>query len=136
MPYFHSGDVRLYYEEHGRGYPVVLAHGMGESTELWSGRVQPLAERYRLILWDNRGHGRSDKPADEAAYGIELFAADLRSRLDHLAVERACVGGRRGTRRGRAPGGSGGYTAIAFALACPERLSALILADTVPGEEN
>src|SRR5437764_642833 len=69
MPYFHSGDVRLYYEDHGRGYPVVLGHGMSESTELWSGQVQPLAERCRLILWDNRGHGRSDTPADAAADG-------------------------------------------------------------------
>src|SRR5262249_20348493 len=105
---------------------VVLAHGMSESTELWSGQVGPLAERCRLILWDNRGHGRSYAPDDEAAYGIELFAADLRALLDHLAIERACVGGL----------SMGGYTAIAFALTCPERLSALILADTAPGEET
>lgn len=126
MTYVRSGDVRLYYEEHGAGYPVVLAHGMGESTELWTGQVAALSEQCRLILWDNRGHGRSDAPAGAEHYGIPLFAADLRALLDHLAIERACVGGL----------SMGGYTAIAFAIDYPERLSALILADTAPGEET
>lgn len=126
MPYVRSGGVNLYYEEHGAGDPVILAHGMSESTAMWAGQIAPLASRYRLILWDNRGHGRSDAPDDPARYAIPTFATDLRALLDHLGIERACIGGL----------SMGGYTAVAFAIIYPDRVSALIFADTAPGEET
>lgn len=126
MPYVRSGRVNLYYEEHGTGYPVILAHGMSESAEMWAGQVAALAPHCRLILWDNRGHGRSDAPDGPDQYSIPTFAADLRALLDHLGIERACIGGL----------SMGGYTAIAFAITYPDRVSALICADTAPGEET
>jgi pimeloyl-ACP methyl ester carboxylesterase len=99
---------------------------MGESAEMWSGQIAALSDRYRLILWDNRGHGHSDAPDDPDAYSIPVFASDLRALLDHLGIARACVGGL----------SMGGYTAVAFAVTYPERLSSLILADTAPSEES
>ena len=132
MAYFQSGDLQLYYEDHGggedgaRGYSVVLSHGMGESTGLWTAQVEALAPHYRLITWDNRGHGRSEAPDGQEHYSIPHFADDLRALLDHLGIERACVVGH----------SMGGYTTIAFAIEHPERLAALVLADTAPGEET
>ncbi len=126
MSSYRSGDVTLSYEEYGAGPPVVLAHGMSESTEMWRDQIDALAERHRLILWDNRGHGRSDAPDDPAQYSIPTFAADLRALLDHLGIERACIGGL----------SMGGYTAIAFSVTYPDRVFALILSDTASGEET
>lgn len=125
MPYYRSDNVRLYYEEHGAGLPVILAHGMSESIEMWSDQIDALTDQYRLIVWDNRGHGRSDAPDDPGQYSVPIFAADLRALLNHLGIERACIGGL----------SMGGYTAVAFAVTYPDRLSALILADTAPSEE-
>ncbi|MBI3978070.1 MAG: alpha/beta fold hydrolase [Chloroflexi bacterium] len=129
MPTFRSGrsgGVTLSYDDHGSGSPVVLAHGMSESTALWAGQIGPVADRYRLILWDNRGHGRSEAPAGQEQYSVDLYAADLLALLDHLGIDRACVGGL----------SMGGYTAVAFAVTYPDRLSSLVLADTAPGEET
>ena len=128
MPYFQSADARLYYEDHGdpAGYPVVFCHGMGESGGLWDAQLAALTPRYRGIVWDNRGHGRSDAPDGQEQYNVPLFAADLRALLHRLGLERACVVGH----------SMGGYTAIAFAIEHPERLAALVLADTAPGEET
>lgn len=66
--------VTLYYEEHGDGPPILLLHGLGESTFTWHEIAPRLAERHRVIALDLKGFGRSDKPADEA-YGADDQAA-------------------------------------------------------------
>ena len=70
MPYVSNQGVRIYYEIEGSGPPIVLAHGISGSLEDWRevGWVESLRDRYRLILVDARGHGRSDKPHDPGAY--------------------------------------------------------------------
>ena len=62
--------VTLYYEERGGGPPVLLLHGLGESTFTWHEIVPRLAESHRVIALDLKGFGRSDKPADDA-YGAD-----------------------------------------------------------------
>jgi pimeloyl-ACP methyl ester carboxylesterase len=94
MPYLKTDDrVRIYYEEHGGGTPLVLAYGIGGNADLWDVNVQALAARHRVILWEPRGHARSDSPEDPAKYSLARWALDLRDVLDHLRIRKAHVGG-------------------------------------------
>ena len=95
MPYARSNDgVKLYYEEHGQtGSPLVLAYGIGGNTEMWDVNVAALSAKHRLILWEPRGHARSDSPEDPAKVSFARWVLDLRDVLDHLRLRRAHVGG-------------------------------------------
>src|SRR5256885_5034785 len=95
MPYAKTSDgFKLYYEEHGTpGSPLVLAYGIGGNTEMWDVNVAALSAKHRLILWEPRGHARSDSPEDPAKMSFARWALDLRDVLDHLRLRRAHVGG-------------------------------------------
>lgn len=90
--FFDSAGVRIRYRTVGSGEPVVLVHGFTGRLEGWfdSGLAHALAERYRVIAFDCRGHGRSDKPHDPALYGPEM-GEDIIRLLDHLELPRAHV---------------------------------------------
>ncbi|WP_084735472.1 alpha/beta fold hydrolase [Cystobacter ferrugineus] len=91
-----SDGVKLHYLEYaGQGTPVVLLHGyMGTASGAWvaPGFAPALAERHRVILLDQRGHGESDKPHEPSAYG-ERMATDVIELMDHLEIGRAHIGG-------------------------------------------
>jgi pimeloyl-ACP methyl ester carboxylesterase len=95
MPYARASDgIRLYYEAHGRaGTPLVLAYGIGGNTEMWDVNVAALSAHHRLILWEPRGHARSDSPEDPARVSFARWTLDLKDVLDHLRIRRAHVGG-------------------------------------------
>jgi pimeloyl-ACP methyl ester carboxylesterase len=112
--------VKIYYEEHGAGFPLVLAYGIGGNTQMWDVNVEALAARYRLILWDPRGHARSESPADPAKYSFMRWAFDLRDLLDHLRIRRAYVGGL----------SLGGGIATRFTLFYPKRAAALVVTNS------
>src|SRR5947208_16902105 len=59
--------IRLYYESQGDGPPVVLVHGLGLSGDIWRYQAPALAQRYRVITLDTRGHGQSSKPPGPCA---------------------------------------------------------------------
>ncbi|AZC16990.1 MULTISPECIES: alpha/beta fold hydrolase [Pseudomonas] len=84
MAYFEHEGCTLHYEEYGRGEPLLLVHGLGSSAQDWEKQVPELATRYRLIIPDVRGHGRSDKPRER--YSIPGFAADLMALVEHLGL--------------------------------------------------
>ena len=88
--FFDLAGVRIRYRTVGRGEPVVLVHGFTGRLEGWfeSGLAPALAERFRVIAFDCRGHGLSDKPHDPAQYGPEM-GYDLIRLLDHLELQRA-----------------------------------------------
>lgn len=92
--FFDSGGVRLRYVDHGAGTPVVLVHGFTASIEpAWieTGILPDLARDYRVIAFDLRGHGKSDKPHDPRAYDeIGLDAIRL---LDRLGIQKAHIVG-------------------------------------------
>jgi pimeloyl-ACP methyl ester carboxylesterase len=95
MPYANNNGVRIYYEVEGQGPPLVLAHGVSGNLNMWrkaGGYVDALKSDYRLILFDARGHGRSDKPHDAAAYGTKM-TDDVVSILDSMHISRACYFG-------------------------------------------
>jgi pimeloyl-ACP methyl ester carboxylesterase len=126
MPTAALNGIRLYYEVHGQGAPLVLMHGFAGTAESWKPQIPDLSARYRLILYDARGHGRSDSPRSADGYCHEIFAEDLRALLDQLDAQTAVVGGL----------SMGGVIALTFYFKYPQRVRALILADTGPGFRN
>jgi len=74
VPYANNQGVRIYYEVEGKGPPMVLAYGLTGGLSCWRaiGIVDLLKNDFQLILFDARGHGRSDKPHEPAAYGLQM----------------------------------------------------------------
>ena len=91
---FDSQGVRIHYVISGpsSGVPVVLIHGFSANNSMWDGVRVALANRYRVIAMDCRGHGASGKPHEPSAYGIEMVN-DVTRLLDHLKIARAHVVG-------------------------------------------
>ena len=123
MPYLNRDGVNIYYEERGKGPAVLLSHGYSASARMWAGQMEALSDRYHLIAWDMRGHDRSDSPNNPALYSHEATVADMAAILDACGAKRAVIGGL----------SLGGYMTLAFNLARPERVAALMLFDTGPG---
>jgi pimeloyl-ACP methyl ester carboxylesterase len=100
QPSFDSDGVKIAYLDVGRGEPIVLLHGFSVSAvEMWLKKpfaptpiIPVLAQDYRVIAPDLRGHGNSDKPHDPKAYG-RTIAEDVIRLLDHLEVRKAHVVG-------------------------------------------
>jgi pimeloyl-ACP methyl ester carboxylesterase len=87
-----SGDIQLYYEDHGSGNPVVLVHGWPLSGASWERQVPVLLEAdYRVITYDRRGFGESSKPA--TGYDYDTFAEDLHKLLTTLNLHDAALVG-------------------------------------------
>jgi pimeloyl-ACP methyl ester carboxylesterase len=118
MPVFNRGGVELHYVEEGRGLPVMLLHAFPLSSEMYRAQVAALGSRYRFILPDLRGFGRSPPPARPTE--MSAHAEDALALLDHLKVDAAVVGGV----------SMGGYVAMALLQLDPSRVRALVLADT------
>jgi pimeloyl-ACP methyl ester carboxylesterase len=123
MPMLERDGVRLYYEVHGSGPTILLTHGYSSSSLMWQGQVEPLSKAHQLVIWDMRGHGKSDYPQDQAAYSEAATVADMGALLDAVGAETAIVGGL----------SLGGYMSLAFNAAHPERVEALLIIDTGPG---
>jgi pimeloyl-ACP methyl ester carboxylesterase len=99
MPSFDNDGVTIDYFDQGNsaGEPIVLVHGFASTKEtnwVWPGWVTALGNAgRRVIALDNRGHGRSAKLYDPAAYDSAIMADDVRALMDHLGIERADIMG-------------------------------------------
>src|SRR3546814_17207287 len=93
MPMLNREGVNIQYEAHGSGPAILLTHGDSATCRMWYGQIAALKDRWRIIVWDMRGHGESDYPQDHAAYSEELTVGDMRAILDACGVERAVIGG-------------------------------------------
>jgi pimeloyl-ACP methyl ester carboxylesterase len=122
VPFARTDDrVRLYYEAHGRGgTPLVLAYGIGGNADMWDVNRDALAAHHRLVLWEPRGHARSDSPEDPAKYSFQRWALDLKAVLDHLRIQKAHVGGL----------SLGAGIATRFALKFPARVRSLVVTNS------
>ncbi len=124
MPRLNRDGVRIHYEIHGEGRPVILlSHGYSATSEMWQGQITALSHRHRLIVWDMRGHGLTDYPEDPSEYSEEKTVADMAALLDAVGADKAIVAGL----------SLGGYMSLAFHLAHPDRVLALVVIDTGPG---
>lgn len=113
-----SGGIHLNYELSGSGSTVVLTHGLGSNLHYWDAATEALGKHHRVLRWDVRGFGESDKPA--GPYSPEMFAADLALLLDTLGLDRVHLAGL----------SMGGVISQRFALDHPERVRSLALAST------
>jgi non-heme chloroperoxidase len=97
MPYItvgreNSGDIRIYYEDHGRGAPVVLVHGYLLDGHSWEKQEAALlAAGYRVLTYDRRGFGASSRPS--AGYDYDTLAADLGTLLEELDLHHVVLAG-------------------------------------------
>lgn len=123
MAYMTRDGVRLYYEDHGEGPAVLLSHGYSATSQMWQDQVNAFKDRYRIIVWDMRGHGESDYPEDPSLYSKQHTVADMAALLDECGLQRAIIGGL----------SLGGYSTLAFHRVHPERCEALMLFDCGPG---
>lgn len=118
MPQIQVGDAELYYETHGEGEPLVLIPGFTNGLWLWFKQTKAFARRFRTIVFDPRGVGRSE--GGRAPATIRGCADDVAALLSALGVERAHVLG----------ASFGGFVAQEFALAHPRHLDKLVLCCT------
>lgn len=126
MSYIDRTGVRVHYQVFGRDtgrLPLLLTHGFAASAAMWQPNLAELAASRPVITWDLRGHGQTGGPDDPGEYSEQACVADMAGILDACGVEHAAIGGL----------SLGGYLSLAFHLAYPERVSALLLFDTGPG---
>ncbi|MBE9047522.1 alpha/beta fold hydrolase [Pleurocapsales cyanobacterium LEGE 10410] len=110
--------TNLYYELHGKGDPLLMIQGWGADVSNWQDIIEPLSKNFQLILFDNRGMGRSQvTPGD---YTTRLMADDAAALLDYLQISPTHVLG----------WSMGGAIAQELALAYPEKVDQLILSAT------
>ena len=113
--YVELNDIKISYEIHGDGYPLILLHGFAMYKEFWKWQVKELSREFRVITIDIRGCGKTAHPAEP--YSMEELADDIRVLLDYLNLDKAHLGGH----------SFGGMIAQHFALNYPNRLNKLIL---------
>jgi esterase len=109
--------IRLYYEEHGEGAPILCVHGGGSSALMWSGAFEELARLGRVIAYDRRGCTRSERPEPYERTTVAEQADDAAALLDALDATPAVVIGR----------SYGGAVAVDLALRYPDGVRALVL---------
>lgn len=124
MPKTDVNGIEMYYEEHGSGEPLLLIMGWGGNAATWRPQIPGLAERFRVIAFDNRGVGRTSAPSDP--FSIRDLCHDTIGLMDALGVQRAHVFGI----------SMGGMIAQEVAIGHPERVGALVLGCTTPGSSQ
>jgi 3-oxoadipate enol-lactonase len=121
MPFLKTGEAALYYETHGSGPPIVFAHGAGGNHLSWWQQVPFFSSRYTCVTFDHRGFGQSADPRPPAER--PSFEDDLAALVDHLGYSQVRLVAQ----------SMGGWTALAYTVQHPERVAALVMADTAGG---
>ncbi len=118
MPFIEINGIRFYYEIAGTGPPVVFIHGAAADQDMWRPQVEYFADRYSVITYDLRGHGKSQ--GSEGRYSCRLFADDLNAMLQSFDVRQPVICGL----------SLGGMVAQEYAVRYQQNLRGLVLADT------
>ena len=120
MPKLRVRDLDLYYEVAGEGRPLLFIHGLGSSSRDWEMQTPFFSARYKVVAFDVRGHGKSDKPP--GPYLIEQFAADTAGLIEALGIAPAHVVGI----------SMGGMIAFQLAVDAPDLVRSLIIVNSAP----
>src|ERR1700674_386748 len=119
MPHLTTDDgIRLYYEETGKGIPIVFVHEFAGDCRSWEPQVRHFAKYYRCITYNARGYPPSDVPQDGERYSQERARDDIRAVLDALAIDQAHIVGL----------SMGGFAVLHFGFAYPQRARSLVVA--------
>jgi len=118
-----NGTELSYYDTGGAGPAVVLSHGILMDHSMFDAQVRALAPEFRVLTWDERGHGDTKAPGPFSYWDS---ARDVLALLDHLGLDRAVLGGM----------SQGGFLSLRAALLAPERVRGLVLIDTQAGTED
>jgi pimeloyl-ACP methyl ester carboxylesterase len=121
-----GGEIDLYFEETGRGFPLIWCHEFGGDYRSWEPQVRYFSRRYRVVTWNYRGYPPSEVPKDAGAYSVEILVEDLRGLMRHLGITRAHVGGL----------SLGGGIALNFGIRHPELTESLIVCGAGSGTMN
>jgi 3-oxoadipate enol-lactonase len=122
-----SDGLTLMVEEFGEGPPFLFAHSLGACRHHVRRALEPLAERFRVIVFDQRGHCESSPVTDTGLYSPARMAGDLEAILDTLDIPEAIIGGE----------SMGAATSLVFAIKHPKRVQHLLLvAPTAADEAN
>jgi 3-oxoadipate enol-lactonase len=124
VPTAKANGINIYYEIHGEGEPLVLIAGYGSNSKSWFCQTPVLSREYRVIVFDNRGAGQSDKP--DYPYTMKMMADDVAGLVDAINVNTAHICGV----------SMGGAIAQEFAICYPEKVISLILGCTSCGGTN
>ena len=120
MPTIKSNNINLNYEVNGDGQPLLLIHGLGSSARDWELQVTEFSKTYKVITFDLRGHGQSDKPP--GPYSMPLFSSDTAGLLRALGVESAHVVGL----------SLGGGIAFQLAVDSPALVRTMVIVNSAP----
>lgn len=126
MPYANAGGTRIYYEETGRGTPLIFLHEFAGDHRSWREQVRALSRNFRCITMCARGYPPSDVPEDDAAYGQDISNRDVIAVLDAAGVSKAHVVGL----------SMGAYTALQLTMKFPDRLLSAVAAGAGTGSEK
>lgn len=118
MNFADVNEIKICYEIYGEGYPLILVHGFGAKKESWIAQIGALSKHFKVITFDNRGAGKSDRP--DEPFTMEVFADDIKGFMDFFKIEKAHVMG----------WSLGGMIVQHFALKYPERINKIILIHT------
>jgi 3-oxoadipate enol-lactonase len=124
MPTVKVGDINMYYEDHGKGEPLLLIPGWGTDLTSWRFQIPEFSKKYRVIAFDNRGTGRTDAP--DKPYSMKMMTDDAVGLLDALGIGKAHILGI----------SMGGGIAQGIAIEFPERTKSLILAATIAAPDT
>lgn len=120
MAIMRVGEIQMHYEIIGQGEPVVFIHGLGSSARDWENQIGFFSKIYQVILFDVRGHGKSDKPP--GPYSIPLFSRDLIALLEALQIGPVHIVGI----------SMGGMIALQLAVDAPELVKSLVVVNSGP----
>lgn len=125
MPKVTVNNIELDYEEYGKGEVLLFLHGLGSTKADWDAQIPFFSEKYRVVVVDLRGHGKTSVPSKDN-YGVEFMTEDVKQLLGVLTIEKATV-------IGFSMGG-----AVAFQLTSdyPEIINNLVIVNSGPDFNN
>ncbi len=124
MSFADVNDIKLCYESYGEGFPVIFLHGFGSKKEIWKPQIVDFSKKFRMIILDRRGTGRSERP--NYLYTMDDLLNDIKGLMEYLQIESAHLIGR----------SFGGMIAQNFVLKYPNYVKKLVLIATYAKSEE